>query len=154
IALVLLVGSGLLLRSLSHILNVNPGFDSRSTLMVNVSNVGRRFNDPATAINFFTQVIDRTKEMPGVESAGMGKLLPISGNYEQRGFHIQDRPLANITEAPSVDRYVIDTAYLKPLRIPLLRGREFNEQDKLDSPPVALVSETTARQQWPGEDPI
>ena len=154
IALVLLVGSGLLLRSLSHLLDVNPGFDSHSILTINVSTVGRRFNDPATAIGFFNQVIDRTNKMPGVESVGMVNILPISGGFDRRGFHIQDRPLPNVTEAPSADRYVIDVDYLKTLRIPLKRGREFNQRDKLDSPLVALINETTARLQWPGEDPI
>jgi putative ABC transport system permease protein len=154
LSLVLIVGAGLLLRSLGNLINVNPGFDPHSVTTVNISALGKRFNDTETAIEFFRQVIDRTDNLPGVQSAGMVNILPISGGFDQRGFHIQDRPLANVTEAPSIGRYVISPNYLKTFRIPLIRGRGFSDKDNLKSPQVALVNETAAREQWPNENPI
>jgi len=115
---------------------------------------GKRFNDAETAIGFFRQVVDRTSKMPGVESVGLVDILPISGSFNREGFHIQDRPLANVTEAPDVDVYEIGMDYLKTLHIPVKNGRGFIDQDGLHSPLVALISESTARQQWPNENPI
>jgi putative ABC transport system permease protein len=154
LALVLLVGSGLLLRSLTRLLDVDPGFDSHSVLTMGITTVGEKYAKPPAVVEFYRQVVDSIQKLPGVDSAAVADPLPISGGYDRRGFHIKDRPLPNVSEAPDADRYVASPGYFATLRIPILRGRDFNDHDTLGSPPVALISETTAREQWPGEDPI
>jgi putative ABC transport system permease protein len=154
ISMTLLIGSGLLIRSVARLLAVNPGFDPNGVLTMSVSAFGDRYKRPEAAIQLYRQALDRVRSLPGVEGAAIGDPLPISGGYDRRGFHIQDRPLENTTEAPDADRYVISPGYLDLMRIALLGGRDFTEQDTIDSMPVALINETTARLQWPGADPI
>jgi putative ABC transport system permease protein len=80
--------------------------------------------------------------------------LPLGGNFDKYGFHIEEKPLENPEEAPSVERYVISNDYLRTMEIPLLAGREFTDRDGPDAPFVVMISESTAHAIWPNEDPI
>jgi putative ABC transport system permease protein len=153
LALLLLTGAGLMMKSFVRLLEVNPGFDPSHTLTLTLSLWGPKSAD-APAIAFFEQVLQRVRTLPGVESAGIVSQLPLGGNMDRYGVHVEGKSLPNPEEDPSADRYSITPGYLRAMRIPLLRGREFDARDVVTSAPVALVNESMARQFWPGEDPV
>jgi putative ABC transport system permease protein len=89
-----------------------------------------------------------------VEAVGLVSNLPLTGNYDRSGLHVEEKPLANPSDAPSPERYGISPDYLRAMRIPLLSGRGFTERDSPEAPRVALISETLARRVWPNADPL
>ncbi len=154
LALVLLVGAGLLVRSFLRVLDVTPGFEPTNLVTMNVSANGTRYAEDPQVRAFYDEVVNRVAHLPGVEAAAVVNNLPLGGNMDQYGFHVEDKPLANPEEAPSAERYVISPDYLRAMRIPLLAGRGFSEHDGPNAPFVALISESTAQGIWPNEDPI
>jgi putative ABC transport system permease protein len=159
LALVLLVGAGLLIRSFIRILNVTPGFEQRNLLTMMVPATGAKYQQDGQVIAFYQNALERVKRLPGVVSAGIVSNLPFGGNGDRFGFHIEEKPLANPSEAPSAERYGISPDYLQAMGIPVLRGRGFTDQDTANAPLVVLISETSARRFWAyrngkGEDPI
>jgi putative ABC transport system permease protein len=153
LALVLLTGAGLMMKSFVHLLDVNPGFDPSHTLTLGISLWGPKADD-APAAAFYQQVVERVRALPGVESAGAVSQLPLGGNLDMYGLHVEGKMNPNPEKDPSGDRYSISPGYLRAMRIPLISGREIEEQDRAGAPLVALVNESAARQFWPGEDPI
>jgi putative ABC transport system permease protein len=154
LAFVLAVGAGLLVKSFVHLVNVDPGFEPRHLLTLNVALVGARYKEDPAIVQFHRQAMERIRALPGVEAAGFVSTLPMSANFDRSGLHIQDRRFASEAEAPSVDRYQISPDYLRAMRISLRSGRAFTDQDGPNAPPVALVSETLAHQQWPHEEAL
>jgi putative ABC transport system permease protein len=154
LALVLLVGAGLLVRSFVHVLDVTPGFEPANLVTMNVSADGTRYPDDAKVRAFYDDVLQRVAAIPGVEAAAVVSNLPLGGNKDMYGFHVEEKPLANPEEAPSAERYVVSSDYLRAMRVPLLAGREFTERDGPAAPLVVLISEFTARSIWPDENPI
>ena len=154
LALVLLVGAGLLVRSFLRVLDVTPGFAPANLVTMNVSANGTRYADDAKVRAFYDDVLQRVAALPGVEAAAVVSNLPLGGNKDMYGFHVEEKPLANPEEAPSAERYVVSPDYLRAMRVPLLAGREFTERDGPTAPLVVLISESTARSVWPDEDPI
>ncbi len=153
LALLLLTAAGLMMKSFVRLLEVNPGFDPSHTLTLTLSLWGPKSAD-APAVAFFDRVLQRVQALPGVESTGVVSQLPLGGNLDMYGVHVEGKSLANPEEDPSADRYSITPGYLRAMRISLLRGREFDESDVVTSPMVALVNESMAHQFWPGEDPV
>ncbi|MFI4942123.1 MAG: ABC transporter permease [Burkholderiales bacterium] len=153
LAFVLVVGTALLGKSFLRLVQVDPGFDPRGVVTMGVHLWGERYQKAEAEVGFYRQVMEELRARPGVEAVGMVSTIPFDG-FDQRGFHIQDRPLANPSEAPSVDHYSVTPDYLRVMRIPLKRGRMLSEADDANAPRVALVSESTARLVFPGEDPI
>ncbi len=154
LALMLLVGAGLLLRSLERLLAVDPGFDPRSVLTMEVQTTGARYNDNGPTWDFFDRALLAISAVPGVEQAGWTSMLPLGGNFDRYGVQIEGKLLANPEEAPSADRYAVTPEYLRAMRIPLKRGRTLTRQDGAGAPAVVLINETFARIGWAGEDPI
>ena len=154
LALVLLVGAGLLVRSFVRVLNVTPGFESANLVTMNVSANGTRYADDAKVCAFYDEVVSRVSHLLGVEAAAVVSNLPLGGNKDMYGFHVEEKPMVNPEEAPSIERYVISPEYLRAMRIPLLAGRDFTERDGPNAPFVALISDSTAQSIWPNEDPI
>ena len=154
LALVLLVGAGLLVRSFLRVLDVTPGFEPSNLVTMNVSANGTRYAEDAQVRAFYDEVVSRVAALPGVQAAAVVSNLPLGGNKDMYGFHVEEKPLANPEEAPSVERYVVSPEYLRAMRIPLLAGREFDDRDGPKAPFVALISESTARSIWPNENPI
>jgi putative ABC transport system permease protein len=152
-ALVLLICAGLLIKSVMRLRDVNPGFKAENLLTMNVSLPGAKYPKPATWVAFYNQVIERVEALPGVQSAAVTSVLPLSGNFDGRGLAVEDRPRPRGEEI-SVDLYIVTPRYLRTMAIPLLRGREMGEQDTENQPLVALVNETMAKELWPGEDPV
>ena len=154
LALVLLIGASLLVRSFLHVLDVKPGFEPSNLLTMKVSADGTRYQDDVRVRAFYDEVLNRVSNIPGVKVAAIVSNLPLGGNFDKYGFHIEEKPLANPEEAPSVERYVISPDYLRTMEIPLVAGREFTYRDGPDAPMVVMISESTAKAIWPNEDPI
>jgi putative ABC transport system permease protein len=159
-ASLLLVGAGLLVRTLAGLLAVDPGFDPSRVLTLRVEAGGPRLAsaDPAQAIarttQFYADVLARVRALPGVEAASATTTLPLGGGLDQFGFHIASRLNANPEEAPSADRFAVMPGFFETLRIPLLRGRLLDERDAQGAPAVAVVNRAIAEQLFPGEDAL
>jgi len=154
LAFVLVMGAGLLGRSLIRLLNVNAGYDPHNVLTAGVFVYGDRYdNKPQVELNFYEQAMQRLRATPGIEGVAMASTLPLA-SFDRRGLHIQDRPRANESEGPAPDTYSISPGYFSVMRIPLKRGRLFTDADRAGAPGVALISESCARAVFPNEDPI
>ena len=153
LAFVLVLGAGLLGKSLLRLLNVDPGYDPHNVLTAGVYVYGDRYKKPEAELNFYDQAMQRLRAVPGIEGVAMVSTLPLA-SFDRRGFHIQDRPLANESEAPSVDGYSVSPDYFRIMKIPLKRGRLLTAADRMGAPMVALISESCARTVFPNEDPI
>jgi putative ABC transport system permease protein len=154
LALVLLVGSGLLLRSMERLFAVSPGFEPSQLLTLQVQAGGTTLNNDTLVRVFFDRALDAVRRQPGVESAALTSQLPLSGDFDGYGVHSETHPRANPEQDPSAFRYAVTAGYLETMHIPVLRGRGIAEADRADQPPVALISESFAKRVWPGETPI
>jgi putative ABC transport system permease protein len=154
LSLTLLVGAGLLLRSLSQLLNVSPGFETGHVLTLRTSLIGNRFNDNAVLRQYVADAVQRLTAVPGVQSAAAANQIPLGGNVDRYGFHAEGKIHANPELDDSAERYCITPGFIATLRIPLLRGRDIAFTDTALSPGVILINHTTAQRIWPGENPI
>jgi putative ABC transport system permease protein len=157
LALILLTGAGLMIRSFARLLSSQTGFDASHGLAFKVSLWGFPFNGSDSARNVsrhYSDVLRRIEALPEVESAGITSQLPLSGDLDMFGIHPIDHPSANPELDPRADRYAITPGYLHAMRIPLLSGRNFTERDDAGAPLVALINPTLARTLWPGEDAL
>ncbi len=153
LALVLLVGAGLAIKSVLNLRAVNPGFSPERLLTMNVALPGAKYPQPADWIAFHKKLGARVQELPGVQAAGLTSVLPLSDNFDGRGLAVEDYPKPRGEEI-NVDLYVTDAGYLRAMAIPLRKGRAFDEHDLENSAPVVLINETMARNLWPGADPL
>ena len=155
LALVLLVGAGLLIRSFIRLQQVNPGFDPKNVLTMQVSLPGSRYKTGAQIAGFFGQALERVKTLPGVESAGAVTGLPLTGDGDVvTTFTIENRPAPPEGQEPRAAWSAITPDYFRTLHIPLLKGQEFTEANKKGTPGRIIISDTMARQHFPNEDPI
>ncbi|HXI90675.1 MAG TPA: ABC transporter permease, partial [Blastocatellia bacterium] len=153
LALVLLVGAGLLIRSFIRLEQVNPGSNTKNAMSANVALPGRKYPNSDQYLSFFTQLMEKIAALPGVVAVGATQSLPIQGDYLV-GFNIQGRPPDPPGEDKSTNYYAVTPDYFKAMGIPLLRGRLFTEQDSKNAPRVAVINETMARTYFSDEDPI
>lgn len=154
LALVLLVGAGLMLKSLYHLIQVSPGFEPARVLTMAMDlRSGQYSKDPAV-LNFWQQLLDRVRQIPGVESAAVGTAVPLTGDHRRSDITIEGLPLPGPGEFPHPDRHAISAAYITAMGIPLLRGRDFSDSDNKTAPEVALINSTMARRFWANGDPI
>jgi putative ABC transport system permease protein len=159
-AALLLVGSGLLVRSLTGLLAVAPGLDPSGALTMRIWATGERFRageteeQIAAAVAFYDEILRRARALPGVTAAAGVTTLPLGGGVDGYGFHVQGRPSANPEAAPSADRFVVTPGYFDAVRMPLVRGRFLDERDAQGRAPVVVVNRTVAMELFAGEDPI
>jgi putative ABC transport system permease protein len=153
LALVLLVGAGLLLRSLQRLFAVEGGFDSSRLLTMQVQTSGHRFDDDHVTYQFFEEVIDAVRQVPGVTAAALTSQLPLSGDLDEYGAHVEATP-TQAAATYSVFRYAVSPGYIEAMRISLRRGRLLDEHDRSGAPSVALISESLARRAFPTASPI
>ena len=153
IALVLLVGAGLTVRSFHRLSGVDPGFDPRGALTLQVSLRSARYPDDASRNRYFAQALERLAALPGVESAGGISWRPL-GTGSRTDFWPLDRPKPQPGEEPVAGVRIIDGGLFEALRIPLLRGRRFGTRDSAEAPRVVIVNQGLANAFWPGQDPI
>jgi len=155
LALVLLVGAGLLVRSFLRLQGVDTGFNARNALTMRVALPGARYNDDAKRINFFTQALERMQTLPGVEAAGAINYTPFLGLGTLSGFEIKGRPTPPTVQAMnSTGVCVIDQNFFRALEIPLERGRLFTEQEVREKRNVVIINEALAKKYFPNEDPL
>ena len=153
LALILLVCSGLLIRSFIRLQQVNPGFNPNNAIAVNIGLPGKKYPNEDQYLAFFARLIETTSALPGVVAAGVTQSLPIQSDYVL-GFNIQGRPPDPPGEDKSTNYYAVTPDYFKAMGIRLVRGRLFTEQDRKDAPRVAVINETMARTYFADEDPI
>jgi putative ABC transport system permease protein len=153
LALVLLVSSGLLLRSMERLFAVPLGFDASQLLTMQVQESGRRYRQDSARYRFFAQALEAVRHVPGVVAAGFTSQLPLSGDRDEYGAHFEATP-TRAASTYGVFRYAVSPGYLETMRIPLLRGRLLNEHDDGAAPLVAVISESVVNGQFGGADPI
>jgi len=154
LALVLMIGAALMIRSLLNLQHVNPGFDAAGVLTASVNLPVSKYSTPERQIAFYGQLEEQLAAAPGVKAAGLTSMLPLSGNNQGMGLLIQGRPVAGPADVPILFNRVVNTKYFQAMRIPSRKGRVFNERDAQGAPRVLIVNETMARRYWPDEDPI
>jgi putative ABC transport system permease protein len=153
-SLVLLAGAVLMIRTVGSLLAVDPGFDSRGVLAARLEFGGARYNTEERLVAATDALLERVATLPGVEAAALASQVPLDGNFDRYGFHVQGRISTNPELDPSLDRYGVTPGYFRVMRIPLRRGREFARSDAHGGAAVLIVNETAARTLFPGEDPI
>jgi putative ABC transport system permease protein len=162
LALVLLVGAGLLLKSYARVQNVDPGFDRRNVLTAEVNLPDTKYPQRESAgyregeamINFWNEALRRVQQLPGVEAAGFTTILPLSGSNSDSSFSIEGRVLGKNEPGPDEEIRIITPDYFGVLKTPLLRGRFFRESDNAHAPGVVIINEALAKKYWPNEDAL
>ena len=154
LALILLVGSGLLLRSFVALMRVDPGFDPAHTMTVKVSIPTAKYRDAAQQQAFFNQLFEKLDALPGVTAAGGTSFLPIAGLGAATGFQIVGQPKPSAGQEPVTDVRVVTHDYFKAMGVPLLRGRTFDSRDAGTNVRRVIVNQALARKHFTNEDPI
>jgi putative ABC transport system permease protein len=152
-SLVLLIGAGLMVRSLWNLQNENPGFDPHNVLTASLEVPRGQFTTPLQESQFFSEVLARIRALPGVVSAGAVDSLPLEGGSNQP-VAVEGKPVLPMAEQPEVSVRVIEPSYFQSMRIPLLEGRDVANSDTAAAPAVVVVSKALARQFWGDESPI
>ena len=153
LSLVLLVGAGLMIRTLYLLRSVNPGIDPHNVLTVPLAISDAKYASADQKTNFFDNVLDRVRALPGVESAAAVDSLPFQGGSTEP-IIAEGQPVVPMADQPEVAVRLISPGYLRAMRIPLEQGRDFTDTDKANSRPVVLVSHAFAKRFWPHENPI
>ena len=155
LALVLLIGAGLMMRSFMHLQKTDIGMDPSRTLTFRVGLPEAQFPDRESAVRFFEQLIPKLATLPGVESAGATNALPASGNIGMSAFVLEGEPEPKeLQDARNMRQIDITPGYFQTVRVPLLRGRDFTPADNKDAPHVTIIDEDAARAWFPNQDPI
>ncbi|MGH9661386.1 MAG: FtsX-like permease family protein, partial [Bryobacteraceae bacterium] len=155
LAFVLVIGAGLLIRSLGRLLRADPGFRPSSFTTAAVQLPAARYSSPAARAAFATQLVDRLRSISGVGAVTFGVTLPLSGVSGNLSFAIAGRPAPpDDGSSPAADINAVEPAFFSTLGIPLRAGRHFSSADTAAGPAVAIVSEATARRYFPGENPV
>jgi putative ABC transport system permease protein len=155
IALVLLVGAGLLLRSFVELQAVDRGFDSSNLLVGSVAPPRARYAEPAQVAGLYDRLVERLRAVPGAESSALVSVLPLSGDDTDMSFDIEGRPTpTRPSEQPVAWYRVVSSDYLRTMRIRVVRGRGLGDQDQAAAPGAVLINESLARKYWPNEEPI
>jgi putative ABC transport system permease protein len=154
LALVLLVGAGLLMRSMQRLFAISPGFSPSQLLTMQVQTSGRRFDSDEAISRFFTQALEKVQLTPGVRSAAFTSQAPLSGELDEYGVRFEPEPNGKPERGYSSFRYGVSPGYFETMGIPLRRGRLLDAHDIAGSPPVVVISESLARRRFPDRDPI
>ena len=154
LAVLLLAGSGLLLRSFVKLLQVDPGFRSENVLTLQVALPTAKYPNPEKAGAFFRELVDRVQQLPSVQTAGAVSSLPLSGTGNSGTTTVDSRAVAPQDASPEADWRVVTPGFFQAMGISLISGRYFDARDSDTAAPVAIIDETMARTYWPNEDPV
>ena len=154
LCVLLLVGSGLLVRSFAQLLTVDIGFAPHQLLTFQINLIGERYQQNAAITQFFDDLTARLRAMPGVVNVSSSSMLPLTDSMAQMTVLIEGRPIENPSAAPRADTYAVRPDYFETTGVPLLRGRRFEYTDGERAAPVVIIGKTMAEELWPGEDPI
>ncbi|HEV8485541.1 MAG TPA: ABC transporter permease [Blastocatellia bacterium] len=153
-ALMLLVWSGLMIKTLSGLQHVDPGFKPENVVTIQTFLPDSKYDETAKWSSLYKQLVERTSEIPGVQSAAAVTSLPLSGDHLKVSFEVEGAPPVTRAERSSPAYWAISPDYFATMGVRLLKGRAFTERDNAKSPPVLIVNESTAREYFPGGDPI
>jgi putative ABC transport system permease protein len=154
LSVLLLVGSGLLVRSFLQLMTVDTGFNPQSLLTFEVALTGEAYGDNASINRFYDQLAERLRARPDVIGVSAATQLPLTGSIDRSGITIEGRTIDNPAAAPNADTYAVRSDYFTTMGIRLLRGRVFSEHDGTGAAPVVIVGQTMADSLWPGADPL
>lgn len=149
-----LVAAGLLVRSFARVQAVEPGFDADGVLTMEVTLTGGRYPDAARVSEAYRLLWDTLRALPGVEDAGGVTALPLSDMFAWGPITVEGREVAPGERFINVDQRIAAAGYFESMRIPLVAGRFFSENDTIDTPRVVVIDQRMADQLWPGQDPI
>ena len=153
LAVMLLVGSGLLLRTIWQLHNVNPGFDDRNAIAVTLQLSDKKYADTKQIAQFSEKLVEQVSMLPGIEASGVARILPIAHELTV-GYYVEGRPREPDNQLPQTNYSAVSVDYFKAMRIPLIAGRTFSDRDNQQVPRVAIVSAELAQRVFPGENPI
>jgi len=154
LALILLVGAGLMMKSLYRLLSVDPGFRPDRVLTMNMSLRAAQYATDPARMNFWQRVLASVRESPGVEAAALGTVIPLTGDHSRSDITLEGMALPKSGSFPHPDIHTVSPGYVSTLGVPLQRGREFTDADAETAPPVAMINAAVARQFFAHEDPI
>ncbi|HJR34007.1 MAG TPA: ABC transporter permease, partial [Gemmatimonadales bacterium] len=154
LAIVLLIGAGLMLKSFRRWISVDPGFKAERVLTLGVSLPNARYGTPEQRVAFYDQLRHGIAALPGVEAVGGNVALPMTNNNWTGSFRVEGFTPAPNANGPWGDFRIVTPGYFSTMGIPILKGREFDETDVRDGRKVAIVDEVLAKKYWPGQDPI
>lgn len=154
LTLVLLVGAGLMLKSFAAMHSADPGFNPHGILTMKVALSERQYSTPEKQTAYFDEAMRRLHALPGVESAAAIDGLPGGDSIHGSGLRRADRPEPKLADVPIVLNNSVTPDYFRVMQTRLVRGRFFTDADRKDAPPVAIIDIWTAKQYWPGEDPV
>lgn len=154
LALVLLAGAGLMMKSLYLLLHVNGGFDPNQTYTMFLNLGSTRYKTDASQLGFWREIVPRLQALPGVESAAVGTNVPLTDDHDRADITLLDRPTPAPSQFPHPDVHEVSPDYFRTLKIPLLRGRAFTETDNANSALVAVINETAATRLWPAGNAV
>jgi putative ABC transport system permease protein len=154
LSLMLLVGAGLLFRSLLHLLDVPLGFQSARVTTMQVAPTGEGYRNPAQAMAYWEQVQDRLQAVPGVERVALTNTVPMGGSFSLIIFNVSGKPELPPNESPLAHLSAVSPGYFATLGIPQVRGRDFTRADAIEDPRVVIVNEAFARREFPDRDAV
>jgi putative ABC transport system permease protein len=154
LALMLLIGAGLMIRTFAALAAVDPGFNPHNLISMIVSVAGSKEADAGRREVFYRQLIERLRSLPGVQAAGAINHFPLAGDLWGWHFAIEGRPKPRPGEAPGAVYRIVTPGYFAAMRLPIVRGRDITDSDNATAPSVVIINERAARQYWPGEDPL
>ena len=154
VSFILLIGAGLLINSFMHLRNLDPGFRADHLLTLNIDLSETKYPDNPKRVAFFDDVVRRVQALPGARSVAVAGNLPFTYNGDSMPIGVEGIPDPPPDQHPDVVYRAVGPGYFGTMGIPLIRGRDFNDQDSLDANLVVVVSEKTAKHYWPDSDPI
>jgi putative ABC transport system permease protein len=154
LALVLLVGSGLMVKGFRNLMKSSQGFDQSNLLTMHLALSDTKYKEPYQTTDFYQEVLDRLKVIPEVDSVAAVYNIPSGVSRSGGDFSVEGRAPVSPVDQPTADFQIISPSFFQCMRVPLLNGRVFNEQDREGAPMVAIISESLAKRFWPNEDPI
>jgi putative ABC transport system permease protein len=152
-AVVLLVGAGLMLKSLLRLLQTNVGFNTENLLTMGIVLSPTKYTDPNQLTNFYTQLNERVRALPGVAGAGTVDILPLNAGNTTR-FIVDGDPIPAPGKETEANTRVVNERYFQTIGVPLLGGRTFDDRDNANSPPVVIIGKTIADRLFAGRDPV
>ncbi|HEX4697005.1 MAG TPA: ABC transporter permease [Candidatus Udaeobacter sp.] len=154
LALVLLSGAGLLMKSFARLQNVNAGFNPRNVLTFEVSLPKIQYPNDPSIVRFNNEAQRRLAALPGVRAAGFSTILPLAGTNGDSSFAIEGRQRNDRTPSPDEEKRQVSRHYFRALEIPLIKGRFFTDADNADAPPVIIVNQAFAKKFWPNQEAL
>ncbi|HST22273.1 MAG TPA: ABC transporter permease, partial [Blastocatellia bacterium] len=154
LTLVLLVGAGLMIRSFYRLQQVDPGFNYDNLLTFNISLPQKKYAEDPQKINFYDQITEKIRALPGVQMVGLASGLPLGNNGWQTSFVIDGQPPPEPGQTPLTEAAAASPDYFRAMNITLLKGRGFTEQDTKDAQRVAIIDEEFARRYWPDQEAV